>query len=619
MVFIIGWLIARPYIGLRHDGVLYFGQLLHRLHPERLGSDPFFRFGSQDSFSLFSRIAMWATDAFGIFTAAPLLLVFTQTAVAVAIVLYALRLLDRRYAWYGAIFVAVMPSWYGGWTIFSYTETFLTARSVAEPVILLAMTLLLANRRWWSLALLVLAALLHPLMALPALAVWWLACSLQDKRFYWLALLGLVPLALGLLGQAPFDKLFVTYDPDWAAVVREVNGFIIPSEWQITDWCTIAVDYLVLLTARRAAPLHYRRLLDALMVIGAGSVLIGEAGFTMLHNVLLTSLQVWRSLWLVHLTALLYLPVLLILAFKRQDDCGRLMAPLWIVATLAGNTYAGPITAAAGFLLTLRGEGVCPNIATPLVRKALWLGAAGVLIAIIGRWVPPPMLTEHILDETSHDYFRFVRTSATAFPMPLLGTLLFFPLAFVSARKKWPLAVLLLVMVGLATTVDQRTPWHQFVEHQDADSHPFLKFIGPNQDIYWDGELMVPWLLLQRPSYYLSQQASGSLFNRDTAMTLSHRKKLLKYVDFQLSICGIQSMLEWKTNTEQRTSCVPTEDVLRDLCQTDDPPDFMVFDNTLQIPPLSVWKTAVSKGHELKTYYLYSCQQLRDAPVNTVQ
>lgn len=612
LLFAITWLISHPYLGLRHDGVLYFGQLLHRLHPERFAADPYFRFGSQDSYSVFSTVAAWVTDAVGIFTAAPLLLVATQTAMAVAVVLLAYRLQGRKYAWYGAIFVAAMPAWYAGWHVFSYAESFLTARSVAEPIVLSAITLLISGRRWWSLLVLVIAATVHPLMALPALAIWWLTCSLQDRRIYWFALLGTVPPLLGLLGVAPFDRFFATYDHDWAALVEEVNPFIIPTGWLAIDWCTIAVDFIVLFAAARTLTNALaRQFLRALIVVTAVALLIGSVAFTVLHNVLLTQLQVWRSLWLLHIVAVLFLPVLILQSLQRTDGCGKMIAPSWIITALTVNTYAAPAAALFAYSLMRRGAGDCPQLSTPLARKAIWACVVLIPLAVFWRWSPPPELTEHVLGETGHDYLRFVRTTTMRFPIPLLASLLLLPLALRADGHRWRLGVLLSVALIMMVTLDQRTPWAQFVEHQKADTHPFLKYVGADQNIYWDGHLVVPWLVLGRSSYYLSEQAAGTVFNRDTAMTLAHRKSLLKYVDFQLSICGIQAMVEWKSATQNPSVCVPTYDVLRDLCESDDPPDFMVFEESLSLPALSTWTTTVPKGHGYNTYYLYSCEQMR--------
>lgn len=50
------WLWAHPYRGLTHDAILYSAQALSHLYPEIFRSDIFFVYGSQDDYTLFSRI-----------------------------------------------------------------------------------------------------------------------------------------------------------------------------------------------------------------------------------------------------------------------------------------------------------------------------------------------------------------------------------------------------------------------------------------------------------------------------------------------------------------------------------------------------------------------------------
>ena len=50
------YLIARPYWGIAHDAQIYVGQALNLSHPGLLANDLFFRYGSQDRFTIFSAI-----------------------------------------------------------------------------------------------------------------------------------------------------------------------------------------------------------------------------------------------------------------------------------------------------------------------------------------------------------------------------------------------------------------------------------------------------------------------------------------------------------------------------------------------------------------------------------
>src|SRR5262249_37722572 len=52
--------------GVRHDAILYTGQVLARLMPDRVGNDLFFVYGSQDKYSLFSALMAPLFERFGI-------------------------------------------------------------------------------------------------------------------------------------------------------------------------------------------------------------------------------------------------------------------------------------------------------------------------------------------------------------------------------------------------------------------------------------------------------------------------------------------------------------------------------------------------------------------------
>ena len=50
------WLWTHRYFGIQHDGLFYAVQALARITPEAYAGDVFFAFGSQDDYSLFSRL-----------------------------------------------------------------------------------------------------------------------------------------------------------------------------------------------------------------------------------------------------------------------------------------------------------------------------------------------------------------------------------------------------------------------------------------------------------------------------------------------------------------------------------------------------------------------------------
>src|SRR4051794_25767600 len=60
--------VARPYAGITHDARLYSVQVLNLLDPTAYGDDLFFRYGSQDQFSIFSRVVAPGVDWLGLET-----------------------------------------------------------------------------------------------------------------------------------------------------------------------------------------------------------------------------------------------------------------------------------------------------------------------------------------------------------------------------------------------------------------------------------------------------------------------------------------------------------------------------------------------------------------------
>lgn len=141
------WLACNPYLGIVHDARLYVAQVLRTLHPDVFDSDLFFAFGSQDDFSLFSRLFAPLIAYFGTSAASLLIVALGHALWLSGAAALALRLApDRAAAVAGLVLLAVMPSFYGGWEVFSFGEGFATPRLLAEGIALWALWAL-ADRR----------------------------------------------------------------------------------------------------------------------------------------------------------------------------------------------------------------------------------------------------------------------------------------------------------------------------------------------------------------------------------------------------------------------------------------------------------------------------------------
>ena len=60
------WLTTRPYVGVMDNSKFYTVQALNALMPGRFAEDLYFRYGSQDQFTLFSLVYKPFLAAFGI-------------------------------------------------------------------------------------------------------------------------------------------------------------------------------------------------------------------------------------------------------------------------------------------------------------------------------------------------------------------------------------------------------------------------------------------------------------------------------------------------------------------------------------------------------------------------
>ena len=216
------WLWTHRYFGIQHDGLFYAVQALARITPEAYAGDVFFAFGSQDDYSLFSRLYATLIRSLGLAGSALILLVAAQLAWVLAAAAVARQWLAGRAFWFGLALLFALPGHYGSQAesahdVLRYAETFLTARSWAEPLVLAAIAAALARRQNLAVAMITLATLCHPIMALPGLI--FLAAYYLRPGFRSL-------FALALLATAAAFVLLPEMDALWLAEVRRRARFV---------------------------------------------------------------------------------------------------------------------------------------------------------------------------------------------------------------------------------------------------------------------------------------------------------------------------------------------------------------------------------------------------------
>lgn len=614
LIAIAAWmLLAHPYQGLRHDGILYFGQALLNSRVPGLAQDVFFAGGSQDRYSIYSHLMV------------PLYAHLGQmgTHVAVLLVGWALMLgamlaLLRRFEptgplpLWGLLAFAVMSPTYGGTWVFSYGEPFVTARSFAEPALLWSLVALLAGKWRAVVGLQLLAALFHPLMALPVMAISWCHLAEADRRWWWL--LAGIPVALlaGFAGIPPWTGLLKVYDPYWWALVETGNRQVLLANWTLQDHLTVVLDLAMLLAATRLRPADGgTRLIYAVVLTTVAFISLTALCVDGLHIVLLTQLQLWRAHWVAHLLAMALAP--------------------WLLARLWQHGGLWPVSACALALALLNAHiGTDHGVAT----LSLW----GLTSLVAWRVRSASRTTVHLacgcialcaLGLSVQQLDGQLRQLSWQSPSTLWGDGLFKLAAFPAVAAAAFAALLQVAGRGTAGAVvasgvsvvllcatvlhwDQRQDLARAVESPPTAGHPFAAHIPLDATVYWPDQLLPVWGLLERSSHYAPQQGAGVLFNRDTGLMFGPRKASYRLINEDRGRCRTGAALSRSQPNWLRCD-MPSTDRLMTLCAEFDAPDFLILRGPLTgRAPLATWQPPPHREPP-QTFHLYACTQLKPA------
>ncbi len=608
------WLIVRPYRGVRHDGVLYLGQTLGRLMPDSIGQDLFLAYGSQDRYSIFSSIMAPLVRYLGVGSsqivalfAAGALFIFGCWKMTAGLSSSFLR-------WCALLSLVVVSHVYGSGGMVAFAEPFLTARVLCEPFVVLALASLLQGRPAWTAVTMTLAALIHPLITLPALATGWLYFVLQERRWLWCLAALIIPVVAGAFGIAPFDALWHRYDSQWLEAVHLANSFVFISNSSLLDWTSTALDAgMLILAARilRGSPLA--RLIYAALLCAVVSVVLWGVGCDLAHNVLLTQLQFWRALWLTHLLALLVLPVLLLDVWDRGHT-GRWAACAIAFAVIAvtGNIANGwlCVVGAAIPLMALRSR---TTLSPGIAKLAAGASVVGILI------VTAVMLqkTLHLVD-TFVDRFNGISTVQIVIGLTFFGAVLGFILlrgmGSTGIRRRISTVGLLALAASALSSWDQRSEWQRYVENGFQEvSLPFEEAIPPSAKVYWSESMLEVWMLAHRPEYFSNGQAAGLLFNRSTAVEFMARRRLIAPLTAKQEICATVALFTGG-NLNDPDTCPPGFDDIKALCATLGGPDVLVFrsgSNHSAMGATATWAFAPDDPTRRRGYRLYDCRKLK--------
>lgn len=604
------WAITHRYQGFARDGELYAMQAFARLEPQLL-SDLYLQNTSQDAFTLFSPLYASLMRVLGLQGAELTLFLVSTAGFLAATWLLARKLWNESIAWLTVALFIITVGYYGAYQIFSYSENYLTARSVAEALIVAAIACHYHGPRWLALMMAAGSMLIHPLMTLPGLML---------LAFLWLptwaaaaaaAAAGAAALLVSLAASFHPSGLpsLTVMDPAWLEVVRERSQFLFLNHWTASDWETAARPFVCLILAALVTPRQsVRRLCLAAMLVGACGLAVAAVASMVGPVALLLQGQAWRWMWITgFVSVLLIVPTAL--AVWKEKRCG----PLCALLLLAGWTYGdvdGLACAEGALILWMARDFVTPNISR-LLGFAAWALAAIVVAAVLGNFHRAAVTS---IVEPGRVAMLIARIRE-AFGLGMTSVLLVVPCWLWLTKDRRPLihagvAAVFLVAAAMVLPGSVRQ-WRTAGTSAEIDEfRDWRAVIPPRSNV-----LTIPgtksaafaWFTLQRPSYLSVDQSAGVVYSPLTAQEVRRRSEVLLPVsepDWRILTQIEQSRAG--TRKKDREPAKLTAAALEDICR-DPQLGFVIAAENVGFHPL----THHHPGN-WNDWNLYDCRRVRD-------
>jgi len=521
------WMVIHPYRGLEHDSVLYAVLALARLHPAALGHDLFVRYGTQDGFTVFSPIFAATIRAVGLEPAAAIMTFATHALFFSAAWLLARRLMSPSVALLAVGLLVVLPSWYGSNSVFAYIESFLTPRQSAEAFALAGLTAALSSRQWLAGMCMLVAMLLHPIIAAAGVAAWIILIPGMARPR--VAALTAVALALSLMGlSATGVGPFRHFDTLWLNVLQERLAYLFPTQWRATEWVTTLVHATVLVVAigfsRNG---EVRRLCIAALLTVALGLLFAIVESDGLKVVAAAQLQTWRWLWLLGVLATMLLPSIALDCWQ-SGDLGRAAALSLLGALLINTNEAAALPALLACVATLASV----RIRDPLHAR-IFLAAAVALLAlslvVLVREIPAVLPQLQTIRNGRRPYLvRIGEAQALAYGGLLPAAALV--LVCVGVQQATRRSAVLLAGLGVALLLSVLSygvlTWSHAKYPQDRVQAfaPWRAAIPESAEVVWPDPPPAEWFELGRASYWSLYQMAGMVFSRDVTLLSTRRE-----------------------------------------------------------------------------------------------
>ncbi len=519
--------------------------------------------------------------------------------------------IPKRLAAFSIACVLIWPSGYGGFGVFRFQEPYLTGRSLSEPLIIIALSFLLSKKTWLAMMMLACAAVIHPLQALPGMIIWWGWQTFENRRWFLLPfLVALTLLILSTLNITSVNNLFIRYDQEWLAVISEPNKHVYMLQWPLQSWLWLIIDYFILLAAMPWLGGQAKRYVKVLVHVSLTCFAASIVFVDIFQFVWIAGVQLWRIHWVLHWSAMIFAPIVIYELYTRGFHT-RLF--LFAATMLAAAPY-GPLASvyAAVFLVPL--YFVWEKIRESVGENYVRLLYAGIAVALFGTYLRYLLYLLKVSDYgwSSAQWVNLLL--GVSHPIVLTPIVLGGIWCWVNCERAriYLLCGLTASLVLSAANWDRRTERMRLIESSPPTDSVFGYPIEAGASVFWYGDLLSPWMLLRRSSYWSDLQQAGLLFNRGTAIEAQRRALLLEPFLFQAEFCQLMDRLNNKHD-----SCQIDVDSLKGPCHDSHARlDYLVLPQQLSVVPLG--KIFLSDGPEKfgkqieygRYYYLYSCKDI---------
>lgn len=599
------WLELHPYLGLYHDARLYAAQALYRSQPDLYQKDLFFAYGSQDQFTIFSLIYSKIIQLYGLDRAVYLLTLIGQLLWFGASALLVNSLTSGFVRWLALLLITTVPGFYGADNVLVFGEAFLTARLYAEAFSFTAIVFAV-NEKWLvSFILLILALLIHPLMALSAILILLVYQYSFSTKLYRIALIGALAVALAAcLGIAPFDRLLLVMNENWRQIALRKSPWLALENWTASDWALWVVAESTLILAWLSSACKLKRLFFAAIIVGLFSTILAFIGGSLLKNALLLQIQLWRALWLVQWFAFLAFAWLVNEYWHKSEFYKSIILILissWLMRGHEGGFLAA-LTIPAWFWQKKH-----RTITTPLIVK---IGVYLVFIQALA-WYMANAVTNYelvkIYDDISMTLQGFLEYGASTIVFVFFLSRRF----FVFSRLPWittiscAVAGILLVLTVASWDHRRNSDFPRLSQSIDEFAE-FKRLIPKSSTVYWEGNgAMYVWLILNKRSYVSDIQTAGVVFSEQNALEGLRRAKQVWPLSKQDSLIFLQANPQ--AELKRKHSPVDFND-LKLVCQ-DSILNFVVYPTSIfGARPLAIHKEQATG----RVFYLYDCKKLGD-------